>query len=101
MPCIGFPSQMAVIDMLGKVCGILPSSYRDQCKNLIEKYGKKLMDMLLSYINPEAICTLIQVCHGMETLVSGEFITTSSLISPALHHHRIVTFLSIHFLILK
>ncbi|XP_038826072.1 prosaposin-like [Salvelinus namaycush] len=62
--------KMAVIDMLGKVCGILPSSYRDQCVNLIEKYGKMLMDMLLSYITPEAICTLIQVCHGMETLVS-------------------------------
>ncbi|XP_029566469.1 prosaposin [Salmo trutta] len=62
--------KMAVIDMLGKVCGILPSSYRHQCVNLIEKYGKMLMDMLLSYITPEAICTLIQVCHGMETLVS-------------------------------
>uniref|UniRef100_A0A4W5JP76 Surfactant protein Ba n=1 Tax=Hucho hucho TaxID=62062 RepID=A0A4W5JP76_9TELE len=61
--------KMAVIDMLGKVCGILPLSCREQCENLIEKYGKMLMDMLLSYITPEAICTLIQVCHGMETPV--------------------------------
>ena len=84
MPCICFPSQMAVIDLLGKVCGILPMSYRKQCENLIEKYGKMLMDMLLTYATPEVICTLVEACHGMDTPVLGEFMTTSSFIPPAL-----------------
>ncbi|XP_010875802.2 prosaposin isoform X2 [Esox lucius] len=59
--------KVAVIDLLGKVCVILPKSYRQQCENLIEKYGKILMDMLLTYATPEAICTLIQVCDRMDT----------------------------------
>uniref|UniRef100_A0A3P9AFE1 Pulmonary surfactant-associated protein B n=1 Tax=Esox lucius TaxID=8010 RepID=A0A3P9AFE1_ESOLU len=60
-------TEVAVIDLLGKVCVILPKSYRQQCENLIEKYGKILMDMLLTYATPEAICTLIQVCDRMDT----------------------------------
>uniref|UniRef100_A0A8C7LKC3 Prosaposin n=1 Tax=Oncorhynchus kisutch TaxID=8019 RepID=A0A8C7LKC3_ONCKI len=62
-------TEMAVIDLLGKVCGILPMSYRKQCENLIEKYGKMLMDMLLTYATPEVICTLVEACHGMDTPV--------------------------------
>ncbi|KAL0965595.1 hypothetical protein UPYG_G00283350 [Umbra pygmaea] len=58
-------TELEVIDLLGKVCVILPPSYREQCENLIEKYGKMLMDMLLSYASPKAICKLIQACDDI------------------------------------
>uniref|UniRef100_A0AAY5KWD5 Pulmonary surfactant-associated protein B n=1 Tax=Esox lucius TaxID=8010 RepID=A0AAY5KWD5_ESOLU len=75
-------TEVAVIDLLGKVCVILPKSYRQQCENLIEKYGKILMDMLLTYATPEAICTLIQVCDRMDTPILSKFRSTSSFICP-------------------
>ncbi|XP_067105938.1 prosaposin-like isoform X1 [Osmerus mordax] len=60
-------TESAVIDLLGRVCGILPASVKDQCEGLIEKYGKKLLDLLLSYATPQAICSIIHMCKGQET----------------------------------
>lgn len=63
-----FPSwQSAVIDLLGRVCGVLPASVKDQCEGLIENYGKRLLDLLLSYATPQAICSIIHMCKGQET----------------------------------
>ncbi|KAJ7987194.1 hypothetical protein DPEC_G00336220 [Dallia pectoralis] len=60
-------TEIAVIDLVGKMCDILPQYFQKQCHNLIEKYGKILVDMLLTYTSPKAICTFIQVCVAMDT----------------------------------
>ncbi|XP_046907909.1 prosaposin-like isoform X3 [Hypomesus transpacificus] len=70
-------TESAVIDLLGRVCGVLPASVKDQCEGLIENYGKRLLDLLLSYATPQAICSIIHMCKGQETQMFVE----SSLVS--------------------
>ena len=66
------PSQTAIAHMLERVCNMVPSAYRDQCEAFIEQYSKKLIELLLEESPPHTICTLIHLCKGMETPITGE-----------------------------
>lgn len=59
-------TESAVIQLLEEICHILPSSYRDQCEAVISKFGKSVMDAILRYATPQAICSLIHLCKGQE-----------------------------------
>ncbi|XP_041816492.1 prosaposin-like [Chelmon rostratus] len=59
-------TEDAVIQLLEEICHILPSSYRDQCEAVIGKFGKTVLDAILSYATPQAICALIHLCKGQE-----------------------------------
>lgn len=63
--------QGAVIDLLEEICQILPSSYRSQCQALVGKFSKKVLDAILSYATPQAICALLQMCKGQEAPLLG------------------------------
>lgn len=65
-------SQTAVIDLLEEICHIFPSSIRDQCQTIIGEFSKSVMDAVLSYATPEAICSLIQLCSWQEPAVVGQ-----------------------------
>ncbi|XP_077478835.1 surfactant protein Ba [Stigmatopora argus] len=59
-------TEDAVVQAMEVVCQILPVSYRDQCEVVISRFSKTLMDALLSYATPKAICTLIRLCPSQE-----------------------------------
>jgi saposin len=48
--------------ILEKVCNFLPSSLQQQCDDIIEKYGKTIVDMLIAEASPKEICTAIGLC---------------------------------------
>lgn len=56
--------QDALISLLEEICHILPASYRDQCQTVIGKFSKPVLDAILSYATPEAVCTLMGLCNG-------------------------------------
>ncbi|XP_056149345.1 surfactant protein Bb [Lampris incognitus] len=60
-------TEDTIVKLMGKVCGLLPDSYEDQCDNFINKYGKKIIDFLLSSAAPHSICTLLQLCLFKDT----------------------------------
>ncbi|KAG7223964.1 hypothetical protein INR49_015221 [Caranx melampygus] len=62
-------TETAVIRLLEEICQIFPSSYRDQCETIISEFSKSVMDAVLSYATPEAICALIQLCSRQEAAV--------------------------------
>ncbi|XP_013859262.1 surfactant protein Ba [Austrofundulus limnaeus] len=62
-------TEDAVIKLLDEICHILPSSYRGQCEAIIDKFTKPVLDAIISYATPEAICALIHLCKGQEALV--------------------------------
>lgn len=64
--------QDAVINLFEEICHILPSSYRDQCDAVISKYGKTVLDAILGYATPQAICALIHMCKGQEAPIVGQ-----------------------------
>ncbi|XP_061655536.1 prosaposin-like [Phyllopteryx taeniolatus] len=59
-------TEEAVVKLMEDVCHILPISYRDQCEVVIGTFSKTLLDALLSYATPNAICSLIRLCQSQE-----------------------------------
>ncbi|KAL0979368.1 hypothetical protein UPYG_G00184180 [Umbra pygmaea] len=59
------PTEMteeAVVKLMDEVCGLLPASYTDQCNDFVNKYGKEIVDFLLSSAAPHTICVLLHLC---------------------------------------
>lgn len=59
-------TEEAVVQLLEEICHILPSTYKAQCEALVVKFSKPVLDAILSYATPQAICTLIHACKGQE-----------------------------------
>ncbi|XP_073333981.1 prosaposin-like [Pagrus major] len=59
-------TEGAVIKLLEEICHIVPSKYRDQCEAVIGMFSKTVLDAILSYATPQAVCALIHMCHGQE-----------------------------------
>ncbi|XP_033502421.1 surfactant protein Ba [Epinephelus lanceolatus] len=63
------PKEMtegAVVQLLEELCQILPPSYQVQCEAIIGKFSKTVIDAILGYATPQAICALIRLCKGQE-----------------------------------
>ncbi|XP_043094635.1 surfactant protein Bb isoform X2 [Puntigrus tetrazona] len=63
-------TEEAIVNLLDKICDYVPSQYKDTCNNFIEKYGKQLVDLLLSSLSPKAICSALGLCLFQETPLS-------------------------------
>lgn len=59
-------TEAAVLKLLQEICHILPSSYQDQCEEVVGKFTKTVLEAILSYATPQTICTLLQQCHREE-----------------------------------
>ncbi|XP_034565823.1 prosaposin [Notolabrus celidotus] len=59
-------TEEAVIKLLEEICHILPTIYRDQCETVVSKFTKTVLDAILGYATPQAICALIHMCDGQE-----------------------------------
>lgn len=71
-PFSPFLLQGAVIKLLEEICHILPHSYRDQCEAVVGKFSKTVLDAILGYATPQAICALIHLCKGQEAPLVGK-----------------------------
>ncbi|XP_061887919.1 prosaposin-like [Entelurus aequoreus] len=59
-------TEEAIVKLLEDICRILPKSYRGQCEMVIGRFGKTVMDAILSYATPQAICALMRLCQSQE-----------------------------------
>lgn len=64
--------QDALMKLMGEVCDLLPESYKNQCDDFIAKYGKEIVEFLLSSAAPHTICTLLHLCLLEEQTVPGQ-----------------------------
>ncbi|CAL8331672.1 unnamed protein product [Arctogadus glacialis] len=55
-------TEDAVVKLMGQVCTLLPSSYKGKCKDFIDKYGKQIVEFLMSSAAPHSICALLHLC---------------------------------------
>lgn len=62
-----------MVKLLEKICDHLPAHYKEQCDSILEKYGKQIIDLLLSSATPHVICTLLHLCLGQDTPALGNY----------------------------
>lgn len=76
-------TEVAVVELLGSVCNILPAHLKAECKGFIETYGRKLLELLLGYATPQAICSVLHLCKGQETpiILAPPSLTESGVVS--------------------
>ncbi|KAM3867505.1 surfactant protein Bb [Diretmus argenteus] len=60
-------TEDAIVKVMGEVCDLLPEHYKDQCDDFINKYGKDLIDFLLSSAAPHTICAMLHLCLFEDT----------------------------------
>ena len=53
---------------LEKVCGYMPKSVRGQCDNIVETYGKAIIEMMSSEVDPKEICSMMHLCDENSVL---------------------------------
>ncbi|XP_063050626.1 surfactant protein Bb [Engraulis encrasicolus] len=51
-----------VVQMLSKVCKMMPEKHIKQCNELLAKYGKQVVDFVLSDMAPHTICVMLRLC---------------------------------------
>ncbi|TSW89637.1 Prosaposin [Bagarius yarrelli] len=55
-------TEESVVKIMEKICDHLPDHYKEQCNELLEKYGKEIIDFLLTSATPQTICMLLHMC---------------------------------------
>ncbi|XP_015234287.1 PREDICTED: prosaposin-like [Cyprinodon variegatus] len=48
--------------LMEEVCDLVPSSYKDQCDDFVNKYGVEIVEFLLASAAPHTICMLLHLC---------------------------------------
>ncbi|XP_014862216.1 PREDICTED: proactivator polypeptide-like isoform X1 [Poecilia mexicana] len=48
--------------LMEEVCDLIPSSYKDQCDDFVDKYGAEIVEFLLTSAAPHTICSLLHLC---------------------------------------
>uniref|UniRef100_A0A8C9U6Q4 Prosaposin n=1 Tax=Scleropages formosus TaxID=113540 RepID=A0A8C9U6Q4_SCLFO len=56
--------EEAVVHAVEKVCSLLPSTLKSQCKDLIDAYGQAIIELLVQEADPKTICTVLGLCKG-------------------------------------
>ncbi|XP_034048747.1 prosaposin [Thalassophryne amazonica] len=59
-------TESALIELVQKICVILPEAYRNECETIIGKFGKTVLDEILHYASPRALCSLMHMCMTQE-----------------------------------
>lgn len=60
------------MEAMEKVCSMLPDKYSEKCNDFLQKYGKQVVDFLLSDAAPHTICVLLHLCLLEETPPTGQ-----------------------------
>ncbi|XP_062399595.1 surfactant protein Bb [Sardina pilchardus] len=55
-------TEEEIVEAMGKVCSMLPDKYSEKCNDFLQKYGKQVIDFLLSDAAPHTICVLLHLC---------------------------------------
>lgn len=72
-----------MIHAVEKVCTYLPSSLSSQCKDLVETYGKAIIELLVQQADPKTVCTVLALCNEARRAYVGEFMRLSAFNSDA------------------
>lgn len=63
--------QETLMKLMEEICDLIPKSYTEQCEDFVAKYGREIVEFLLSSAAPHTICTLLHLCIFKEQTLPG------------------------------
>ncbi|XP_051897197.1 prosaposin-like isoform X2 [Pristis pectinata] len=66
-------TESAIVHMLDEICSRLPESYSDECQAFVQKYGRKVIEMLFEEIAPHTVCLTLHLCYTKDAESSEQF----------------------------
>lgn len=55
--------QEVIKTKLEKLCTKIPSKWKAECKDFVSNQLENILDMVVAEVNPEEICTMLEVCQ--------------------------------------
>lgn len=55
-------TEETLMKLMEEICDLIPKSYTEQCEDFVAKYGREVVEFLLSSAAPHTICTLLHLC---------------------------------------
>nr|XP_023026471.1 prosaposin-like [Leptinotarsa decemlineata] len=55
-------TELEVEHLVKRVCEVLPGALRSVCENVVDQYGKQIIEMIADSVDPENICSLLMLC---------------------------------------
>ncbi|XP_019601408.2 prosaposin [Rhinolophus sinicus] len=55
-------TEEEIIHAFDTICSKLPMSMSDQCKEVVDTYGRSILSILLQEASPELVCTMLHLC---------------------------------------
>ncbi|XP_074648494.1 prosaposin-like isoform X2 [Tubulanus polymorphus] len=62
-------SEAAIAEALDKVCGLLPATVTDECKQLVQIYTPMIIQYLLKGMTPDQLCVEMRLCTAAASLL--------------------------------
>lgn len=64
--------QEEIIKALDSVCSVMPDTVKKQCEDFVNTYGKAILSLLLSELDPQEVCTTLGLCS--QASVAGKWV---------------------------
>merc|ERR1712190_525259 len=55
-----------IIENMEKWCAVLPEGYQKSCDDMVEQYGRLVIEYVTQAKTPEEICQLLQLCDAQK-----------------------------------
>ena len=62
--CAPCSLQKEIMSALEKVCSILPSTVRADCKSFVDEYGPAVIALLEQELDPKVVCSQLGLCRA-------------------------------------
>jgi len=73
-------TEEEIQQLLDKVCNFLPKNLQQECLDLMNQYGKQIIDMIIKSASPKEICTMLGLCSTKQPISAGDKKATRPLL---------------------
>eukprot|EP00061_Rhincodon_typus_P017000 g45495.t1 len=65
-------TEEMIVNIVEKVCSLLPATVKSECNDFVEQYGKAVVDLLAQELNPALVCRVIGLCSNTQRVVTED-----------------------------
>lgn len=55
-------TEQEVIKVMEEICSKMPTTIRQECRELVDKWGPSIIDLINQKLDPQLVCRKINIC---------------------------------------